>query len=76
MRQGYQEIYISLRNILEQTLFSQCNWTAHEKYVQMEKGQKDKQCTGFVTGVTRRRPIMEQELLTRPPQLSLPHAIW
>jgi hypothetical protein len=43
MRQGYQEIYISLSNILEQTLFSQCNWTAHEKYVQMEKGQKDKQ---------------------------------
>jgi hypothetical protein len=32
--------------------------------------------TGFVTGVTRRRPIMEQELLTRPPQLSLPHVIW
>jgi hypothetical protein len=43
MRQGYQEIYISLSNILEQTLFSQCNWTAHEQYVQMEKGQKDKQ---------------------------------
>jgi hypothetical protein len=43
MRQGYQEIYISLSDILERTLFSQCNWTAHEKYVQMEKGQKDKQ---------------------------------
>ena len=38
MRQGYQEIYISLSNILEQTLFSQCNWTAREKYVQMKKG--------------------------------------
>jgi hypothetical protein len=32
--------------------------------------------TGFVTGITRRRPIMEQELLTLPRQLSLPHVIW